>query len=199
MILRLFFVFIYLFSLLRFSHHPLTILSPFWLHEHKMALSVKTFNSDSILNIVDSLRADGTSASFCFNTAEHPLSGKQCLIYAVKFPDDATWAVRIPAHTSHLPQEAITDYLKTEISILKNLETRGFSWSPRLLGYDCGFNNPLEFPYLVLSWIEGKPLEWSDTVPSQRENRNKILHQLANIILEMAESTKESCKCKSSS
>jgi hypothetical protein len=99
--------------------------------------------------------------------------------------------VRVPVHASHLPPESITNFVETEVSILKRLQTSGFSRSPRLLGYNSGFDNPIGFPYLVLSWFEGTQLEWSDTIPPQRESRNKIIRQMVDIILELADCTKE--------
>lgn len=156
-----------------------------------MAPSVEGFHPENIPSIVTGLRNDGTAASFCLGTADRPLSGKECVIYAVQFPDAATWAVRVPVHTSHLPPESITNFVETEVSILKRLQTSGFSRSPRLLGYNSGFDNPIGFPYLVLSWFEGTPLEWSDTIPPQRESRNKIIRQMVDIILELADCTKE--------
>ncbi|PMD54947.1 uncharacterized protein K444DRAFT_596730 [Hyaloscypha bicolor E] len=156
-----------------------------------MAPFVEGFHPGNIPSIVTGLRNDGTAASFCLGTADRPLAGKECVIYAVQFPDAATWAVRIPVHASHLPPESITNFVETEVSILKRLQTSGFSRSPRLLGYNSGFDNPIGFPYLVLSWFEGTQLEWSDTIPPQRESRNKIIRQMVDIILELADCTKE--------
>lgn len=44
------------------------------------------------------------------------------------------------------------------------------------VGLRFRFDNPIGFPYIVLRWIEGTPLEWSDNVPQNRESRNKILY-----------------------
>lgn len=156
-----------------------------------MAPSVAGFHPENIPSTVTGLRNDGTAASFYLGTADRPLSGKQCVVYAVRFPDAATWAVRVPVHASHLPPEVITNLVETEVSILKRLQASGFSRSPRLLGYNSGFDNPIGFPYLVFSWFEGTQLEWSDTIPPEREIRNKILRQMADIILELADCTQE--------
>jgi hypothetical protein len=145
-----------------------------------------------ILSIITSLRNDGTAASLCLGTAKCTLSGEQCLLYVVRFPDGAMWAVRIAVHTSHLQPEPVASYVKTEVSTRKRLEMSWFSWSLRLLGYDSGFDNHIGYPYSVLRWIEGTPLEWSDMSPRNREKGNKILHQMADIILEVAHCTKES-------
>jgi serine/threonine protein kinase len=77
---------------------------------------------------------------------------------------------------------------------LKRLQTSGLSRSPRFLGHHSGFNNPIGFPYLVLSWFEKTQLEWSDTIPPGRESQNKIIRQIINIILELADYTKDFVK-----
>lgn len=158
-----------------------------------MAPSVNSFHPENILELVKSLRSDAATASFCFGTADRPLSGKQCFIYVVRFPTGDTWAVRVPVHISHLPPEVIASFVEDEVSILKRLEASGFRWSPRLLAYDSQSSNPIGFPYMVLSWIDGTQLEWSDTVPPLRESRNKILQQIADIIFELADCTTELC------
>lgn len=165
-----------------------------WLQKYEMSSFLRTFDTTNILKIVNLLRPDTASASFLFDTAEKPFSGGQCLIYAIGFPDGITWTVRIPARVSYLPLETISDEVNNEVSILKHLETKGFSWSPRTIDYDCSFNNVLEYPYKILTWVHGKPLEWSDSVPARREDRKKIINQMTDIILELAESTKETCE-----
>ncbi|KAI9861204.1 MAG: hypothetical protein M1813_005377 [Trichoglossum hirsutum] len=134
-----------------------------------MAPSIKDFHPENIPGIVSNLRLNGTTASFCFGTADRPLSGKQCLVYAVQFPDGATWAVRVPTQANHLQPEAVTAHVEMEVYILKRVEASGFSRSPRLLGYNSGFDNPLGFP----------------------DTRNKFLRQVADITLELADCTGE--------
>jgi hypothetical protein len=156
-----------------------------------MAPSIKDFHPENIPGIVSNLRLNGTTASFCFGTADRPLSGKQCLVYAVQFPDGATWAVRVPTQANHLQPEAVTAHVEMEVYILKRVEASGFSRSPRLLGYNSGFDNPLGFPYIVSTWIEGTTAKWSDSIPSDRDTRNKFLRQVADITLELADCTGE--------
>jgi hypothetical protein len=73
---------------------------------------------------------------------------------------------------------------------LIQLEQAGFRWSPRLIHYDIGHDNLVKLPYLVLSWIQGRELEWTDTVPPKPDDREKILRQVVDIRLELAERTK---------
>lgn len=153
--------------------------------------SVEGFRPENKPGPVTNRRSDGTAASFCFDTADHPPSGKQCLLYVVRFPDAATWAVRVPAPASHLPPESITSSVEMEVSVPKRLATSGLSWSPRPLGYSSGFGNPLGFPGRVGSWIPGTPLQWSDAVPSPRESRSLVIRQVVDMMSELAGCTKE--------
>jgi aminoglycoside phosphotransferase (APT) family kinase protein len=156
-----------------------------------MHVSADAISPDGVLDIVNSLRQDGMPASFCFGTQRTPLSGKQCWVYAVHFPDKVTWAVRIPAHTRHLPPEAITGTIEEEASILKRLERGGFTWSPKLVGYCSGFDNPIAFPYIVLTWIHGTPLCWTEKTPPCRGSRDKLLGQVGRILVELAECSQD--------
>jgi hypothetical protein len=88
---------------------------------------VECFHLENILSAVTSLRNEGTTASSSPGTANRLLSGEQCLICVVRFLDGAVRAVRIPVHTSHLLLESIANYVETQVSIMKRLETSRFS------------------------------------------------------------------------
>ncbi|KAK3996890.1 hypothetical protein QBC44DRAFT_316810 [Cladorrhinum sp. PSN332] len=133
------------------------------------------FTHADVIEVARILHGDGSIPSFIHGTSTNPLSGKQCVIYALEFPNGDSWAIRIPSHMGHLSAPAIANYVETEARILKTLEATGFSFSPRLLSYSSAFDNPIGFPYLVLTWIEGRPLGWTSTVPAQRDIRDKIL------------------------
>lgn len=74
--------------------------------------------------------------------------------------------------------------------LMKKLNNAGFLWSPKLIGGDTGFDNPVGHPYLVMTWVHGDALEWTSTVLIER--RNKVLRQLVQIQLELVKCTKES-------
>ncbi|KAI9861267.1 MAG: hypothetical protein M1813_005440 [Trichoglossum hirsutum] len=94
-----------------------------------MASSIKGFHPENTPGILSNLRLNGTTASFCFDTADRPPESGQCLISAVRFPDGATWAVRVPTQANHLPPKAVTAFVEMEVSILKRMEMSGFSRS----------------------------------------------------------------------
>ncbi|CAG9947025.1 unnamed protein product [Clonostachys rosea f. rosea IK726] len=155
-----------------------------------MYVSVDAISAEGILTIVNSLRPDGMTASFLFGTDRTPLSGKQCWVYAIDSPNGNIWAVRIPAHIKHLPPAAITSTVEKEVSILKCLEQGGFAWSPKLVGYCTGFENPIAYPYIISTWIRGKPLHWTEDTPC-RETRDKVLRQIGRIIVQLAECSQD--------
>ncbi|KAK8127788.1 hypothetical protein PG984_008896 [Apiospora sp. TS-2023a] len=77
--------------------------------------------------------------------------------------------------------------VEVEMGILAELGNVGFPWSPRLIGGDASFDNPaLGCPYMVLAWVAGRPLEWTDALPLTEEHRRKILGQLTDIQLDLA-------------
>jgi aminoglycoside phosphotransferase (APT) family kinase protein len=110
--------------------------------------------------------------------------GGQCRVYKLSFLEDSrsdtrtTLAVRIPLYMSRNIETI--DVLKTEWKVLETLQSKGFSWSPRPLGCSFTFDNPLEYPFLVLTWGDGVTLRWDDSSPP-RPSRDKFLAQLATI------------------
>jgi len=121
---------------------------------------------------------------------EKYFDGGQCRIYKVDFPDQESWAVRIPLHIRNAPREAIIDLLQGEIFILQELEAKGFRWAPRFQGSSLTFENSVGYPFIALSWVSGESLSWSPEQPA-RPIRDKILHQTASIIMSLIECTRE--------
>lgn len=157
--------------------------------------STNSFLPENIPALVSHLLSN-QPASFHLDTADKPFSGSQPHVYVVKVTDGSTWGVRVPIpQANHMSRESITFCVEEEVKILNGIEQSGFSKSPRLLGYDSGYDNAIGFPYIVLTWIEGSPAEWPDSIPASRITRNKFLRQLAKIMLELAECTQKPCKC----
>ncbi|POR34217.1 Uncharacterized protein TPAR_05583 [Tolypocladium paradoxum] len=145
-------------------------------------ISKPTFPSAKVLAIASSLRNDGASATLCFGTGEKPIQLGQCQISAVRFPDGETWAIRIPVHAGGtLSPSSITSIVEDEMAFMKKLNHSGFRWAPRLIGGDSTFNNPLGHP----TW------SWPGFMEPLGQ-RHKVIRQLIDIQLELAECTKES-------
>lgn len=148
------------------------------------------FSPGAILGLASALR-DNSWPSFCFGTDVTPFDSGNSLIYAVNFPDHVTWAVHVPVQAAtSLTSQSLSSFVESQAATLIQLEQAGFRWSPRLIHYDIGHDNLVKLPYLVLSWIQGRELEWTDTVPPKPDDREKILRQVVDIRLELAERTK---------
>jgi hypothetical protein len=147
----------------------------------------------AILALASAVRNNGSSASFCFGTDVKPFDTGNSSVYAVNFPDGVTWAIHVPtqAATSLTPQ-SLAAFVESQATILIQLEQAGFPWSPKLIHYDIGHDNVIKLPYLIRSWIQGTALEWTDTVPSRPEDREKVLRQVVDVRLELAECTQVS-------
>lgn len=146
----------------------------------------------SILALASAIRNDGSLATFCFGTDVKPFGGGESLVYAVTFPDNVTWAVRVPVNASKsLTPSSLGAFVESHAALLAKLDKVGFRWSPKLIHYDTGHDNLINHPYLVLGWIHGTELEWTDAVPSKPQDRAKILRQIVDIRLDLAERTQD--------
>ncbi|KAH8690196.1 kinase-like domain-containing protein [Talaromyces proteolyticus] len=128
--------------------------------------------------------------SFCSNTLACPLSGGHCQVYKLGFSDQTTWAVRIPIHARNAPKEVVTSELQCKIEVLELLDASGFKWAPKLIGHDLSYDNEVGFPLIVYSWVSGDPLKWNDAAPLHRCDRDKVLRQVIQIILQLIQCTK---------
>ena len=152
-----------------------------------MASDTSRVTPQNLKHILSSLHAH--PPAWCFNTGNIPLSGKQAHVYVVEFPDATQWAIRVPVHASHIGPEGLADIVNSEVSILQKLQIVGFKWSPRLITFDVGFDNAIRFPYIVLTWVPGKPLQWTNEIPARREDRNKVIRQVMQMITDLAYAT----------
>ncbi|KAI0187153.1 hypothetical protein F4808DRAFT_94595 [Astrocystis sublimbata] len=113
--------------------------------------------------------------------------GGQCRIFKVSFQDQEDLAIRVPVSN----QPGIIPVVKAEVEILQLLEVKGFRWAPRCRGYSLSFDNPIKHPFIVLTWVKGSRLSWSEQYP-QQPHRDSLLGQIASIQMSLIEYTLES-------
>lgn len=124
------------------------------------------------------------------------MEGGQCRIYKVEFSDES-WCVRIP-HVQSDPDGAINrshgrnivSLVTHERDVIQEVGKWKFPWASKLLGFSLTFENDIGRPFILLSWIEGSPLRWTEQDPP-RPVRNKILSQVARIHVSLIEHTQE--------
>lgn len=148
------------------------------IHEAKIPLAISQLRADNQAPVV-SKHADGGNSR----------------VFKVNFQDGETWAIRLPISPRDPRPEFSTSLVEAEARVLKELETKGFQWSPKLHGYSSTFDNPIGHPFLAMSWIPGNKLIWTEDFPAQ-PLRDKILKQVAEIQTSLIECTKETSMFK---
>lgn len=157
-------------------------------------MSPTSYSPGDILALASSIRSDGAWPTLCFGTDVSPFHGDNSLIYALRFPDDVAWAFHVFVQDgTNSTADSVASLTQSQATMLTTLRESGFQRSPKLIHHDPGHDNPIKAPYLVLSWIPGTALEWTDTSPPEPQYREKILRQITNIQLELADCTKASC------
>ncbi|UNI22291.1 hypothetical protein JDV02_008192 [Purpureocillium takamizusanense] len=145
----------------------------------------------SALAAASALRTDGQTAHLIQGTEDKPIQLGQTQIFVVQFAGGDVWAVRIAVHQdSTLSPDSVSDLVQQEAATIAKLNEAGFRWAPKLVGAVPSFDNPLSYPYMVVSWLPGAALEWSPSALAD-EQRHRILCQLAEIQLELAQCTIE--------
>ncbi|KAJ3498118.1 hypothetical protein NLG97_g1382 [Lecanicillium saksenae] len=109
--------------------------------------------------------------------------GGECHIFKASFKDSPSLSVRIN-HPVHEDQQDTINNVSMETRIFRTLEENGFPWSPRYRAASLTFDNPINYPFMVLDWAEGFPLKWDDDYPS-RPIRDILLAQLTTIQLSL--------------
>ncbi|KAI1998698.1 hypothetical protein LOZ51_002432 [Ophidiomyces ophidiicola] len=144
----------------------------------------QSFYENAIPIAISELRSDKQIPTLC-----QYFDGGQCRVFKVIFTDGESWAVRVPLF-AHASQNNVIQLLMSEAHILEELGLAGFSWAAKLQACSFTFNNAIRYPFIVLTWIPGNQLSWSDEFPT-RPIRNKILDQVAKLHISLIECTKE--------
>lgn len=125
----------------------------------------------------------GSSPIFILGTDKEPFRGGEYIIYAMEVGEEhRRICIRIPKvatgpHTSLL--------LDREVDLRRRIELAKIHHFQPLITSDSSVNNPLQSPYMMLGWADGRPLSWSDSSPSQKELRRNVLRSVANASLDM--------------
>ncbi|KAJ6120385.1 hypothetical protein N7523_004665 [Penicillium sp. IBT 18751x] len=151
-------------------------------------------NPYKVLAIASDLRSSQDEPRFILQTRDYPLRRGFYTVYVLQYPDGSKCAVQLPIFmpsSTEEEREAITTTIEKETFTLAYLEDRGFPWSPRPITYSIRFDNPVKFPYILLSWFDGKPMQWEDEIPGSLDVREKVSKQLAHIMIDLALATEQ--------
>lgn len=128
-------------------------------------------------------------SNFILGTRENPLRRVFYAVYVLQNTDGSKFGVQLPIYMPHSTQEecdVITTTIEAEITTLVTLQGGKFPWSPRPITYSINFDNPVNFPYMILSWIDGKPMQWNDQIPISSHVRESVSRQLTQIMVRLA-------------
>lgn len=159
-----------------------SISNPVWTFGMPLVTSRRILLVANLINDFDQ------APHFILDTDTRPLESGVYDIWVLQFHDGSRVCVRVPVRMRCQKPNVIAKLVESEISILDRLARANFLWSPRPITYSLNFNNHLRYPYMVLSWIDGEPLKWSDKIPAKAA-RDKVLRQLASITFELVRCT----------
>jgi hypothetical protein len=146
----------------------------------------QTFKVENIFTALSRLGISGEAPYL-----DGEFRGGQCRVFKVSFQDAASLAVRVPLYMDNAGgPDAKIEALQMELRNLQALGAKSFPWSPRCCGQSLTFDNAVEHPFLVLSWLDGVQLSWDENAPP-RPVRDKVLGQMASIQLALIECTLE--------
>ena len=112
-----------------------------------------------------------------------PISGGEYQIFQLTAESQVKRvSVRIP----NAPLSAFTGLrLEREADIRRHIDAAALNRFQPLLACDCTINNPVDSPFMVLGWAEGRPLQWSPTLPKSPAQRAHVLRDIANTSLDL--------------
>lgn len=169
--------------------HPCASLSPATssfqepIFSHRMASqAIPDFEPKNIFAAVSQLGITGDCP-----TLDGEFDGGECRIFKLSFKGEANVAVRV-RHPNSGSSDFAIDLVQKEVRIHDELKAKGFPWAPTCLGASLTFDNPVNYPFVVLTWAEGLSLSWDDDYPP-RPLRDSLLGQIASIQLSLIHCT----------
>ncbi len=122
--------------------------------------------------------------------AEH--YGNRFVLFKFRREDGSRIALRVQQQWPlPLHPDIIKNLVRREVYVLKKLEIIQFKHAPKCLAFDLSFNNPIQHPFLVLTWAEGQRLIWTKDHPTM-DLRMRIMNQLFEMQLELIDHSLES-------
>lgn len=113
------------------------------------------------------------------------MMGNQNCHVEIIFDDKVKWLARFRlARTSSPPLEVRNWVLQSEAATMTYLQQHTRIPTPRIFDWACESDptNQLGVGYILMEKLDGKPLDWQEATPEQKE---KVLQQLVVIFLEI--------------
>ncbi|KAI1387719.1 uncharacterized protein F4822DRAFT_430466 [Hypoxylon trugodes] len=120
--------------------------------------------------------------AFRVDLASEQSGGQNCHL-DIEFEDGVVWIVLLSFEDPLLPPASAQRHIfLSEVATLKFLAQTSVP-IPRVHSYQLEYpDNPVGTSYVLMSKLEGSPLDWNEASPQQRI---KVMEQLADIFLEL--------------
>lgn len=112
------------------------------------------------------------------------MGGQNCHA-EITFNDNAKWLARFRlVRTKSPPPEVRDGILRSEAAAMTYLQQQTCIPTPRILDWACESDprNPFGVGYILMEKLDGRPLDWQEATPQQRE---KVMQQSVDIFLEI--------------
>ena len=123
----------------------------------------------------------GFPCRFIFDTAQNPFYGGENIVFVVEDSRLSRVAVRIPRLEASYAARVV------EIEVLHRLaiEYEGIDRVQSMIDYSTSCENPIKTPFIALKWADGTHLQWTDSEPADERDRNKVIHAIAQISMDL--------------
>ena len=162
--------------------------------KHENMASLVSSIRQSIESVVDKdFSFPETPPWYGCSVSHKPLNGSYNLAYRASFDDGTQWILKIPANGHHacfdnLAAEALTSEALT-MRLIKQATTIPI---PTVHHFDASFNNDIGCPYILMDFLEGKPLwqGWFDEGCSRsavEQFRARALQTIATAMVQLSQ------------
>jgi hypothetical protein len=122
-----------------------------------------------------------STCSFIQGTDKSPFFGGENVVFALQNHNGEAICMRIRRDVT----EWSSYLLNNEVNIRKAIESKGITAFQRLIDFAPEGNALIDSPFMMLEWVHGCKLRWTDDFPVDLKERNQIIHAIARVTMDL--------------
>jgi hypothetical protein len=122
-----------------------------------------------------------SSCLFILGTEQAHFGGGENIVFALQDHTGREICMRIQRELT----KWTTYVLNSEVNFRKAIEGFGISGFQKVIGYSLEGNDLIQAPFIMLEWVHGLTLQWTDSFPVDVNDRNKIIHAIAKVTIDL--------------
>jgi hypothetical protein len=122
-----------------------------------------------------------SACSFILGTEKRPFGGGENIVFALEDHKGRAICMRIQRKST----EGTSYVLKNEVEFRKAIESFGILGFQKVTGHAIEGNDVLHAPFITLEWAHGTTFRWTDDFPMNLGDRNKVIHVIARITIDL--------------